>query len=100
MIEITSKQYIVRVSQQGVMIGEHLVNASNALNAINFVERYYYQPVQWEKTLIENRDGKCHEVALANNWHGYMFEAHITEAVPVSVDNLHPIKGTIYGGVK
>lgn len=90
--EMKSRQYIVRVSQQGVVIGDHLVNAPDALNAINFVERYFYQPVQWGKTLIDYGDGKSHEVATANNWHGYMFEAHAIEASLSVVAKLRPEK--------
>ena len=83
-IETALAQYIVRVSQQGTVIASHLVNAPDALSAINFVERYYYQPVKLEKTFIENEDGKLHEVTVASNWHGYMFEAQSIKTVTTS----------------
>lgn len=91
-VEITLIQYIVRVSQQGTVIASHLVNAPDALSAINFVEQYYYQPVQLEKTFIENEDGKLHEVTIASNWHGYMFEAQAIKTVPTTVTNVYLAK--------
>jgi hypothetical protein len=89
--EFTLNQYMVRVSQQGAVVASHLINAPDALSAINLVEQYYYQPVQLEKTTIEDGDGKRREVITASNWHGYMFEAHATEAAPTSATHLRPV---------
>ncbi|GAB4427114.1 MAG: hypothetical protein Kow0031_07080 [Anaerolineae bacterium] len=89
--EITQKQYLVRVSQQGVVVASHLMCAPDALGAINLVEQYYYQPVQVEKTIFEDGDGKRREVTTASNWHGYMFEAHAVEAAPASATHLRPV---------
>ena len=72
-------------------MGSHLVFAPDALSAINLVEMVYCRPVRPEKTFIENEAGQQREVTIADNWHGFMFEAHATEAAPTSVTQFRPI---------
>jgi|GEM_PF-3014801 len=37
---------------------------------------------------------------MANNWHGYVFEAHATEALSPVVADLRSAKSTLHGGVR
>ncbi len=67
--------YLVEVTQQGTLLATHTIEAPDALTAINLIESYYSEPTRVEKVLIEDETGDLHQVMLANNWHGYMFEA-------------------------
>ena len=67
--------YLVRVIQQGSLVALHTVEAANALSAISLVEPLYGEPVQLERVSIEDESGNRHEVTVANNWHGFTFQA-------------------------
>jgi hypothetical protein len=67
--------YDVEVKQQGSPIAHHIIEAVNALTAINLVENYYGEPVRYEVALIEDEHSHRHRITVANNWHGYTFEA-------------------------
>ena len=67
--------YDVEVKQQGSPIAHHIVEAVNALTAINLVESYYGEPVRSEVALMEDEHSHMHRIIVASNWHGYTFEA-------------------------
>lgn len=73
------KLYHVQVKRQGVHVADHIVEAPDALSAINLVENAYGDPVRLEKSLLEDEGGHRHQIMLASNWHGYMFEAWAIE---------------------
>jgi hypothetical protein len=67
--------YDIEVKQQGRPIAHHIVEAVTALTAINLVEGTYGKPVRYEVALIEDEHSHMHRIIVANNWHGYTFEA-------------------------
>jgi hypothetical protein len=67
--------YDVEVKQQGSPIAHHIIEAVNALTAINQIESYYGESVRYEVALIEDEHSHMHRITVANNWHGYTFEA-------------------------
>lgn len=67
--------YDIEVKQQGSPIAHHIIEALNALAAINLVEGNYGEPVRYEVALIEDGYSHRHRIMVANNWHGYTFEA-------------------------
>ncbi|HXV99912.1 MAG TPA: hypothetical protein VEC93_15955 [Anaerolineae bacterium] len=67
--------YQVEVKKQGTFVANHIVEAPNAMTAIDLVESYYTEPVSLEKALTENGHSQVHQVMLAINWHGYSFHA-------------------------
>jgi hypothetical protein len=69
--------YEIEVKQQGSPMARHIIEAADALPAINRVERWYSDPVQYETVLIEDEHSHGHHVMLAHNWHGYTFEARV-----------------------
>jgi hypothetical protein len=71
--------YDIEVKQQGSPIAHHIVEAADALSAINRVERWYSDPVEYETVLIEDEHNQRHRVLLAHHWHGYTFEARAIE---------------------
>ena len=67
--------YDIEVKQQGSPIAHHIIEAANALTAINLVESYYGEPVRYAVALTEDVHSHMHRIMVANNWHGYTFEA-------------------------
>ena len=67
--------YQIEVRNQGSLVAEHYIVAGSALDAITLIECEYGEPVQAEPGMIENDDGRRHQVMIAKNWHGYTFEA-------------------------
>jgi hypothetical protein len=67
--------YDIEVKQQGSPMAHHIVEAVNALAAINRVESTYGQPVQYPVASIKDEHSHLHRIVVASNWHGYTFEA-------------------------
>jgi hypothetical protein len=67
--------YDIEVKQQGRLIAHHTIEAVNALMAINLIESTYGAPARYEMALIEDEHSHLHRIIVANNWHGYSFEA-------------------------
>jgi hypothetical protein len=72
--------YQVEVKKQGTFVANHIVEAPNAVAAIDLVESYYTEPVSLEKALTENGHSRGHQVMLAINWHGYSFHTWAIES--------------------
>ncbi|MCB9100084.1 MAG: hypothetical protein H6632_11120 [Anaerolineales bacterium] len=83
----TSTIYYVEVRQQGRYVACHLVEAAEALAAINIVERFYGEPVIVFKNAVEDKDGCIHPFTQTANWHGYTFEAWAVEPASSPADS-------------
>lgn len=81
-----STMYYVEVRQQGRYVACHLVEAADALTAINRVERFYGEPVIVYKNAVEDKDGCPHPFTQTANWHGYSFEAWAVEPASSPTD--------------
>ncbi len=68
-------RYQIEVKSQGSHIAEHIVEATDALMAINFVERCYGEPAEVETGVVENEHGIRHHIMVVKHWHGYTFNA-------------------------
>jgi len=75
-------RYQIEVSKQGRLVARHIVEAANALAAINLVETCYGPPVEVELGLIEDGRGRRRPVMVVNDWHGYMFDARAIQPAP------------------
>jgi hypothetical protein len=73
--DIAQKPYLVEVTQQGILVATHTVEAPDALTAINLVERSYSEPAKLEEITVEDEVSNQQQGTVANNWHGYMFQA-------------------------
>ena len=82
-----SNMYYVEVRQQGCYVACHLVEAAEALTAINLVEQLYGEPVIIYKNAVEDKDGCPHPFTQTINWHGYTFEAWAVEPVVPPADS-------------
>ena len=71
--------YRVEVRNQGRLVAEHTITASDALKAINLIEREYGELVQAEIVKVESGDGRQRRVLIPKNWRGYTFDARIVE---------------------
>jgi hypothetical protein len=78
--------YKVEVQQRGSSIAFHTLKAPDALSAINRVELLYGTPVVVEKTIVEDEEGESHQITLARNWHGYMFQARALKPVEKTIE--------------
>ena len=67
--------YHVEVKQQGIPVADYRVEASDALAAINLVERDYSGPIKVEIDSTEDEQSHKHQAMVVGNWHGYMFDA-------------------------
>jgi hypothetical protein len=67
--------YRVEVRRQGSLIESHVIEALDALTAINQVESQYGEPTHFEIVSIEDEHGRKHHVLMVSDWHGYTFEA-------------------------
>jgi hypothetical protein len=67
--------YQVKVTQQGIFLAIHIIEAPDALTAIDLVEREYNEPLEIKFGSIEDEHSRSHPVMAVNNWHGYMFTA-------------------------
>ena len=56
-------------------MADHIIEASNALSAIEQVEKAYGETVKIEFDAIENEHNRYHPVMTVNNWYGYIFAA-------------------------
>jgi hypothetical protein len=79
--------YKVEVQQCGSPIAFYMVEAPDALSAINRVELLYGEPLTVEKTAIEDEEGDRHRITLAHHWHGYMFQARAVKLVMKTIIN-------------
>jgi hypothetical protein len=70
-----ARLYRVEVYSRGVFFSHHLIEAEDALAAINQVETQYGQPPKVEETTIYFDDGKKEHLLIVSDWHGYSFEA-------------------------
>ncbi|MCB0193605.1 MAG: hypothetical protein KDJ65_16780 [Anaerolineae bacterium] len=80
----STKLYYIEVRQQGCFIACHLVEAGDALTAINRVESLYGEPVVICQGTLEDKKGGYHKIILPTNWHGYTFEAWVVESISSS----------------
>lgn len=67
--------YQVEVKRQGQLFEQHIVEAPDALTAINQVEIRYGEPATFDFVTIEDEHGRKHHVLMVSDWHGYTFEA-------------------------
>ena len=72
---VDQTRYLVTVTRQGSPVGTHIVEAVDALKAINLVERYYRAPDRQERISGEDEVDPQYEIAETDNWHGFMFQA-------------------------
>lgn len=68
-------RYVVVVDLHGNSVGEHIVEAPDALSAINRVEADYGLPVEISFVTVELEDGRKQNKMVVNNWLGYNFTA-------------------------
>ena len=68
-------RYQIEVKSQGSPVAEHIVEATDALMAINFIERSYGEPTEVETIVIENEHGVQRHIKVVKYWHGYTFNA-------------------------
>ena len=69
-------QYSIEVKYQGFIISEHVIEASDALMAINLVEESLYgEAATVDHVTVEDDLGRRRLMMLVNNWHGYSFQA-------------------------
>lgn len=68
-------EYQIEVRKQGCYVAYHIVKAADALSAIDKIELMYGGPVLFTEGSIEDKDGTRHHILVANNWHGYTFQA-------------------------
>jgi len=71
--------YQIEVKRQGCCVAQHVVEAADALAAINLVERYYGEPVEVETVCVEDEEGNRRHTLVVKNWHGYTFDARVIE---------------------
>ncbi len=69
------KLYRVDVYNQGELIHQHIVEAVDALSAINLVEVQYGTPPKVEDATVQLENGRKEHVLIVADWHGYSFEA-------------------------
>ncbi len=74
--------YRIEVFAHGQLISEHIVDAIDALSAINLVERNYGEPPEVEYKTIHHEDGTIERVLVVTSWHGYSFLARMVKAAP------------------
>lgn len=77
-----ARLYRVEVYSRGVFVSHHLIEADDALGAINQVEAQYGQPPKVEETTVYFDDGKKEHLLIVSDWHGYSFEARQLQPVP------------------
>lgn len=65
----------VEVKRHGNRVTEHVVEAPDALSAINLVELLYGEPPSVEYVMVEDEEGRKRSMMVVNNWHGYSFHA-------------------------
>lgn len=68
-------RYAVVVDLHGCSVAEHIVEAPDALSAINLVETAYNLPVEISFVTVELEDGRKQNKMVVNNWLGYNFTA-------------------------
>ena len=61
--------------EQGRLIAEHIVEAADALAAINRVEAGYGEPPKVECKTTHHEDGTRETALVVTGWHGYTFLA-------------------------
>ncbi len=74
--------YRVAVFARGEMIAEHMIEAPNALTAMNLVELEYGPAPRYEFTTVHNEDGTKERALIVHDWHGYTFLARISKVFP------------------
>ena len=67
--------YQVEVSFSGQRVSEHLVEAADALSAINLIETEYGEPPEIKYKTIYHENGAQEYVLDVSDWHGYSFLA-------------------------
>jgi hypothetical protein len=77
--------YQVEVKKQGTFVANYIVEAPNALTAINMVESCYSEPFSLGKVLMENEHSHPCQVMLATNWHNYTFHTWGIKPSPTSL---------------
>jgi hypothetical protein len=73
------RPYRVEVRNQGRLVAEHIIAASDALKAINLIESEYGEPLQAEIVKVETAAGRQRQVLAPKHWHGYTFDARVIE---------------------
>ncbi len=68
-------QYVIEVSRNGETVSEHVVEASDALTAINLIEAEYGEPPTVEYKTIHHESGVKETVLVVMDWHGFCFHA-------------------------
>ena len=68
-------QYVVEVSFSGEIVSEHSIEATDALSAINQIERIYGEPPEIVVKTIYHENGGIEHVSVVMDWHGYCFHA-------------------------
>jgi hypothetical protein len=74
------KRYQVEVFISGVFITQHIVEAEDALAAINLVEAEYGTPPKVEFATVQLESGKKEHLLVVSDWHGYSFNARLIKA--------------------
>jgi hypothetical protein len=67
--------YQVEVSFSGQRVSEHIVEASDAMSAINLIETEYGEPPEVKYKTIHHENGTKEHVLVVSDWHGYSFLA-------------------------
>jgi hypothetical protein len=67
--------YQVQVFFSGQLIAQHIVDAADALSAINLVEANYGEPPEVAYKTIHHEDGTKERILVVSSWHGYSFLA-------------------------
>jgi hypothetical protein len=71
--------YQIEIRNQGSLVDYRLVEAEDALTAINQIESYYGDPPSFELNLVELEHGRKRYTLIVNNWHGYTFQARVVQ---------------------
>lgn len=72
---MAAKLYQVEVFSQGELIKLHLIEAVDALSAINLIEALYGPPPKVEDATVQLESGKKEHLLIVADWHGFSFMA-------------------------
>jgi hypothetical protein len=67
--------YHIEVKHQGSYVASHIIEAPDALTAINLLESQYSGSVGVETSSVEDERGRGEQIEVVRNWLGYTFEA-------------------------
>lgn len=68
-------RYQIEVFCQGEFIQHHVVEAADALTAIDLIEPRYGSPPKVEFATVQLESGKKEHLLVVADWHGYSFVA-------------------------